>query len=67
MEALKEYIDPCRRLTNLGMQAAKLKKGVVSLQLASLYMYGVDVFLNQHFNFEFSIDILEAILLIGSF
>ena len=49
------------------MQATKLEKGVVSLQLASLYMYGVDVFLNHHFTFEFSIDILEAILLIGPF
>ncbi|XP_057828259.2 4-hydroxy-3-methylbut-2-en-1-yl diphosphate synthase (ferredoxin), chloroplastic-like isoform X2 [Cryptomeria japonica] len=29
----EEDIDPCRRLANLGMQAAKLEKGVVRLLL----------------------------------
>lgn len=30
-EPPEEEIDPCRRLANLGMEAAKLQKGVVQM------------------------------------
>lgn len=38
-EPPEEEIDPCRRLANLGMQAANLRKGVVSFLI--IFSFGI--------------------------